>query len=357
VFSIEMMPARKGDSLWIEYGDPAQPHRALIDGGTSGTYQNLRAKVAGLPAKERRLEVLVITHVDDDHIAGILGLLDDTELGLEIRDLWFNGYRHLPKAPLESLGPVQGEKLTSQILRNGISWNNDFDGLAVALDDDGLPITKALPGSMSITVLSPGRAELATLKPVWAAAVRAAGLDPAEPQPEEVEAAPRGLERLGVVPLPEVEILAAKAFEQDTSEANASTISLLLEYDDRRVLLTGDAHPTVLLAALEHLSSDEPLAVDALQVPHHGSEHNVSSELLEYISSPRYLFSTSGAVHHHPHAEAVARVLATKRIPAMLSFNYRSAASSVWDQSELRERWQYDVVFPAESGTGLRIEL
>lgn len=352
-----MMPARRGDSLWIEYGDPTRPHRILIDGGTSGTYHELRTKLLGLPAEERSLELLVVTHIDDDHIAGILRLLVDEGLGLRIRDLWFNGYRHLPDTPLEALGPLQGEKLTDVILRREITWNGDFGGLAVAVGSDGSPVTKTLPGELSLTVLSPGQAELRALKPVWTETVRAAGLDPERPKPEEIEAAPGGLERLGVVVPPDVEMLAETVFTQDTSEANATTIALLAEYDGHRVLLTGDGQPTTLVAAMEGLSPGTPVSVDAVQVPHHGSRFNVSTELLERVTTSRYLFSTSGSIHHHPHQEAVARVLASKKAPATLSFNYRSVDNGMWDLAQLRERWEYDAVYPTESRGGLRIEL
>ena len=43
----------------------------------------LRARIAGLPAGERRFELLVVSHIDNDHIGGVLPMLEDEELGLE----------------------------------------------------------------------------------------------------------------------------------------------------------------------------------------------------------------------------------------------------------------------------------
>ena len=37
LFRVEMLPARQGDCLWIEWGDAQHPYRALIDAGTPGT--------------------------------------------------------------------------------------------------------------------------------------------------------------------------------------------------------------------------------------------------------------------------------------------------------------------------------
>jgi glyoxylase-like metal-dependent hydrolase (beta-lactamase superfamily II) len=43
----------------------------------------------------------VVSHIDADHIGGVIELLEDTALGVSFGDIWFNGYRHLPapKAP------------------------------------------------------------------------------------------------------------------------------------------------------------------------------------------------------------------------------------------------------------------
>jgi len=35
---IEMLPARNGDALWIEYGDAESPRRIIVDGGTEGSF-------------------------------------------------------------------------------------------------------------------------------------------------------------------------------------------------------------------------------------------------------------------------------------------------------------------------------
>jgi glyoxylase-like metal-dependent hydrolase (beta-lactamase superfamily II) len=74
-FTIEMLPARQGDALWIEYGDSAHPRRALIDAGTPETWDVVRPKIEQLAPAERRFELLVVSHIDLDHIGGVLPLL------------------------------------------------------------------------------------------------------------------------------------------------------------------------------------------------------------------------------------------------------------------------------------------
>src|SRR6185436_15979126 len=107
IFRIELLPARHGDCLLLEYGDAARPHRVLIDGGPIGAYGTLSQRLAALPADERELELLVITHVDGDHIEGCLKLLNHRELAT-FRDIWFNGWPHIAQPLKEPPPPRPG---------------------------------------------------------------------------------------------------------------------------------------------------------------------------------------------------------------------------------------------------------
>jgi glyoxylase-like metal-dependent hydrolase (beta-lactamase superfamily II) len=129
MFKIDLMPAAQGDCVWIEYGPPDVPHRVLIDGGTAPTYDHLRARIRQLPEDKRRFDVLIVTHVDADHIEGIIRLLQDDSLGLRFDDIWFNGWKHLPT---DRLGPAQGEMLSVLLGRRArpgrprLPWNRAF---------------------------------------------------------------------------------------------------------------------------------------------------------------------------------------------------------------------------------------
>lgn len=98
---------------------------------------------------------------------------------------------------------------------------------------------------------------------------------------------------------------------QTSYRNNSSTIVLLRSDDDRRILLTGDAGVDALSSAAaeyeRHLGYffDEPLNV--FQIPHHGSENNVSPSLLDRIVGPigsvnsvSAVISSAKASPHHP---------------------------------------------------------
>jgi len=126
-FDINFLPARYGDCIWIEYGTNDEMHRILIDGGTSGTKSDIRELIEALPEDQRKFELVVVTHVDRDHIEGILALLEEEKLAFKVEDFWFNGWEHLPEDNREEFGPVQGERLTAAILKHHVKWNKAFD--------------------------------------------------------------------------------------------------------------------------------------------------------------------------------------------------------------------------------------
>ena len=80
-FSLDVLRARKGDCLILHFG-AAEPRLIMIDGGPSNVYQpHLKPRLEALRV-QRRLEegrplvvdALLVSHVDDDHIKGILEL-------------------------------------------------------------------------------------------------------------------------------------------------------------------------------------------------------------------------------------------------------------------------------------------
>lgn len=367
MFRIVMLPAGHGDCLWVEYGDSQSPHRILVDGGPPGTYKRILApRLERLPAEQRKFELLVVTHVDSDHIGGILDLLDDSALGFEARDIWFNGYRHLPDpgeletgvrpepANADLLGGVQGERLTTHLLRRPRHWNAAFDCGRVALPQAGDIPAKRLPGGMSITLLSPTLDKLAKLKPKWLREVQAAGLAPniAVAEPEEE------LELLGA---PDIESLVHQPFFEDDAEANGSSIALMLEFDGRRVLLAGDAHPGVLTSSIQQLSARESsrggkLRFDVCKLPHHASKSNVSPALLAAINCPCYFVSTSGAYFRHPDQQALARVIKLGGDQPALHFNYRTEQTRPWAETRLMEKYLYSTAYPTGDDDGIMME-
>src|SRR5688572_23173258 len=229
--ALNFLPAKFGDCIWIEYGTSGDTHRILIDGGTAGTRNILKQMIDELPEAERHFDLMVVTHIDRDHIEGILGLLEDAdELNFTIGDFWFNGFKHLPEDDNEAFGAVQGERLTAAILKHELPWNITFEGNAVVIEDENnLPVIN-LAVNMKLTLLSPYIEHLVKLRPKWEEEVKAAGLVPGFGMEEGApEVDDPDVEGFGANP--DIEVLNNSVFKEDDAKANGSSIAFLLEHD------------------------------------------------------------------------------------------------------------------------------
>jgi len=354
-FNIEMAPAAHGDCLLLQYGSNSISHRVLIDGGPYQCYPALAQRII---QHADGLQLLVVTHVDADHVEGIVKLLQDSSLAVPIREVWFNGWRQIQPFS-DTLGPITGEYLSALITDHSLPWNCAFGGKAVATDPPVYPVVE-LEGGLSLTVLSPSRVALTRLRRIWERTVQQEGLTPGSARDAERHMAlSRRFGRHGILSGFNMDELAWEAETSDDSIVNGSSIALLAEFEDHRVLLAGDAHPTVLEKAIRALLASRQLAklrLNAFKLSHHGSERSITNSLLRLLDCHNFLISTNGSYFGHPDDRAIARVIRHGGPGVVLHFNYRQADSRFWDDSELRKRENFQVVYP-DDNNGLIVDL
>ena len=308
IFTIEALDASEGDCLLVHHGTPDDPAHTLIDGGPARTYnralaprlRDLRAALGRGDRDPLTLTLVVLTHIDDDHVAGLLKLFealadarDARQPALvDVAELWHNAFddlvgrdqveaalRYLERLPVDDphgtvAGTRQGRDLRDLARRLGVVVNAPFGGL-VARPDDAAIVVDHL--DLRLTVLGPTRAELDAYQARWDRDLREGGL------------AGAGL---------------------DTSVFNLSSIMLLAESDGRRALLSGDGRGDHLLAGLlaaGRLDADDPAStfhVDVFKLPHHGSARNVTPELLRRVTADTYIISANGK-HDNPDVETL----------------------------------------------------
>lgn len=355
---VAMLPVGPGTSMWVQWSVGTRTHRLLGDGGVWHTYRAVWERVRELPRSKRRFELVVCSHIDGDHIDGLIRLLHDRDaLGLRIGTFWFNGWRHLGGPQV--LGVAQGEYLGA--LLDSIAPEVGWNGTPLVVEP-GAPLpTCDLPGDVLVTVVSPFRPQLERLRTDWRKEVGDAEPGDSRRARERFQTASR-LRRyagLGAGQVLGGDDAAPDALPaaRDSTVTNASSIAVLVERAGSSVLLTGDAAPEVLRAGIARLLSDrglDHLHVDALVVPHHGSNEHTTPELLEIVSADRYLFSSDGSLYDHPGAKAVEAVLdaeAARGSTPELVFNYRTEFTAGWLDRTLRPDVGYTAVLAAGTAT------
>ena len=335
---VEMLPAERGDCILIEYGaGTTLTNRVLIDGGpvNSDLYEGVRNRLLKVPVSSdgrRHFELLVVTHVDTDHIEGVIKILQDTELACSFDDIWFNGWKQIEHLdPVHTLGPKQGEFLGALITKQERPWNNHFDGNAILTDGADLPECK-LQGGLKLTILSPTLKDLEKLAKAWAKVMKAAGFDPGDTETVLEKFESKWWAR------PHVPVLGLSGPIQpsaDPSEANGSSIAFLAEYDGYSLLMAGDAKDDVLTAALRTLRSqrnlDGRLPVDAFKLSHHGSKNNTTPQLLKELAADYYLVSTNGNRFDHPDALVIKSIIKNHHgEKPVVCFNYEQPQTLLW---------------------------
>ncbi len=226
-----MLPAAHGDALLVEWGKGRELHRMLVDGGPAVTYRRLHDRIAAL-GRPRMLDRFVVTHIDGDHLEGVVRLLQDRrDLGLRIGDVWFNGWPQLATAPRDLLGPDQGDMLGALLIRDRQPWNESFGHAPVQVPATGDLEPVQLPGGARVTILGPGPRQLRDLRRNWMRVLRELRVTPGN-----VDAALQRLKRRQN--LAGIRDVLGRPAALDNSAANASSISLLFEYEGQSLLLT-----------------------------------------------------------------------------------------------------------------------
>jgi hypothetical protein len=367
MFELTMLPARQGDALWIRWGEAGDPHHIIIDMGTEEIGGQVRQRLEALSQAKRLIDLLVITHVDSDHIGGVLTCLADAERlpGLAINDVWFNGFQHLnggsvpqpeeaPISAMEAMGAAQGERLSSWLRKQ--HWNKAFKGAPVQRVPGQALQSVTLFDNLKLAVLGPTPTRLHEFIDTWVDEVQEAlkkgTLTEVSPGLESLGAKKPALEEKE-----DLELLAETDSTPDDKEANGSSITLLLEYQGNKVLLAGDAFPDDVVEGIKAISGGQRLKLDAFKLPHHCSMRNNIQSLVEAVDCDRWLISTDGTQHHHPDAVAVARVIAYSKVrkPKLL-FNVPSVYNGWWDNDEWRTRYDYVTEYGTKED-GLPIQL
>ena len=326
LFSLDVVRARKGDCFLLHYSVGGKPCHMIIDGGPAGVYAaHLKPRLADIraarglgPGEPLPVEVVVVSHIDDDHISGILDLTRELRearanrapLLVGVRSLWHNSFDALlattpatssqlgaaaleGDATISNVGFFDAAKVLSSIpqghrLRDDatfLAWtiNPAFAGQPIVASTK--PRTINLGDTLKMLVIGPMSAELQELRKMHRKALKGRGRD---------EDAQR--------------LLAAYV---DRSVTNLSSIVLLAETNGKRMLFTGDARGDKILAGLELANAVETggkLHVDILKVPHHGSSNDVERDLFERITADHYVFSGNGE-HGNPERETIEMLL------------------------------------------------
>lgn len=118
-----------------------------------------------------------------------------------------------------------------------------------------------------------------------------------------------------------------EAFEfepKGVSDENEASLALMWEYGKKRVLFMGDANPDAIADRIKNLYGADRLEMEAIKVAHHGSKHSTSHKLMTQVDSEHYFF-TGGNLANKPAIESIMKIVNRKdERRRILHFNNRN---------------------------------
>ena len=332
IFTLDVRRARKGDCLILHYGSPDDPGLALIDGGPANVYQpHLKPRLAEIrkmrgldPDEALPVDMLMVSHIDDDHICGVLELTKELveaktarqPLPLKIKGVWHNTFDDIiGNNAKELLASV-----TSQFGAASVSGEVDTEGLnpdaakVLASVDQGFRLrddSNAL--KLRINPQLKGQLVLAKAKAKKVDMGKGMSFTIVGPMNDEVVALQKAHDEFLKKKKAKKGEASLAAFT-DTSVPNLSSLVVLAEVGKKRILLTGDARGDKVLEGLElvgALKKDGKIHVDIFKCPHHGSRRNNDRVSFRRITADHYVFSGNGE-HGNPHRETLEMLLAER---------------------------------------------
>jgi beta-lactamase superfamily II metal-dependent hydrolase len=332
-FTLDVRRAKKGDCLILHYGSKKDPGLMLIDAGPSSVYKpHLKPRLAEI-RKARGLaengslpvDLLMVSHIDDDHIKGVLDLTKELieaktaqqPLPVKIKSVWHNTFDDIiGNDPKELTAAVTAQFGTASLSGDG----EEVEGL----DPDAAKVLASV--SQGFRLRDDTRALKLRINPEFSGK-----LVLAKEKGKKVDMG-KGLKFTVVGPMngevvalqkqhdtflkkKEKEKGALAAFT-DSSVANLSSVVVLAEVGKKRILLTGDARGDKVLEGLELVGllkkdGKSKIHVDILKGPHHGSNRNVEKIFFDRITADHYVFSGNGE-HGNPERETLEMLLAAR---------------------------------------------
>lgn len=331
---IDFLKAFQGDCIHISLTDSdGNARNIIIDGGIGDTYRKdkgpkgkpvdgeFKELIDRIKDDKQYVDLLIITHVDDDHIGGVLEWFKQEPNAYQmIREVWFNSGKKiadwLKEKENEDVNRKFGDgAILATSIPQGVDFGKYIQEKGILSERIILQGDKLERFGVVFRIISPNREKLEKLLKGWKIKdplLQTAG------KPHDYD------ESIN-------QHLASDTFSEDTAYPNGSSIAFILTASEKDFLFLGDAHPSVIVQGLDffEIRQELPLVAEFVKVSHHGSKFNTDETMLDCVSTDKYVISTNGDDNQHPHKKLLARIL-KKNQACTLYFNYKERTDMIF---------------------------
>lgn len=263
---INMLPADEGDCLHIRLLSGDTRYNVVIDSGPSACAFQFRTLIDQIRNREEDVDLLCFTHIDDDHIKGAEQTFSERTFdSSHIKQIWMN----LPDSIVKSSVTVQLPDYQNVTVESACRLFSYITARKIPCATKVVSGDQITLGSTQITAILPQPGRLQAYYRAW------------EKEEERLR------RRKQYFPIGGV--------RRDTSPYNGSSISLMVTTEHGKLLFAGDAFATDLAVAARSHAGEEGFTL--VKLPHHGSDRNVSVDLLDALNCRNFLISTQSTAY------------------------------------------------------------
>ncbi len=274
---IDMLSVGNGDAIIIRTSDNTNEHVVLIDAGHHSDGETVINHIEKWTTRKDVIDLLISTHPHDDHIGGLLEVLDK----MKVQEVLIHDPNTFQEQ-IKSLKSIATREQTERAKKSLDSLNKVID----KIDCKGIPCKQPFTGveyelldGATLTIVGPTEEFYTNLAPQI------------KSRQEQTTTYSRS----------DAEVVDEN---DDASPFNNSCVITLLTYKGSKYLFTADAGPKSFDSVIE-CSSEDLSNVHWMQIPHHGSKSNITSELIDYFSPEVAYVSAKGGDGIHPSPEVV----------------------------------------------------
>lgn len=293
---IHMLKAEHGDCFLISFENSVgNKMNILVDGGVRKTYkEELKGILSDIVNREEQLDIIIVTHIDNDHIGGIISLFEDKDFvkTLKPKEIIYNFYS--PEIEYNTkdtyVSYTQGDHLSKLLKEYNVQ------------ETCKIKISKAKSGTifkfdnMELYILSPLPSDINALNEDW------------KKNTNQITSYKDDYKD---------SIENWNNFEETytPSLTNKSSISFIMKLKSKLVLMMGDAPPDIIYNQLIQYKNyighplDAPLQFSAVKLSHHGGENSINKKLLSSIICNDFMISTNGKIYKHPRKKTMIQIL------------------------------------------------
>jgi beta-lactamase superfamily II metal-dependent hydrolase len=345
----------------------------LCDGGRSRSMENVvLAELTKLHKAKKKLDAVYVSHIDQDHITGVITLLEaEAEWRVydlhtknknkkkhptikepkkprppDIENIWHNAFGDQIGKQAGAVTSLLAAAAPTLLASSSLALNavgEDAYQIATSVGD-GIKVsrfasktflnipTNTLPGqqkvdllmfdpkkpkvvanigSMTMTVVGPLKEQMDDLKTVWEKWVDDNKGKVQSLNDELTKSINNFANSSGRVSALDI-ATAGGAFDGVTIP-NLASLMLMAEEGNKRILLTGDSHDELIIRGLQETgymanNNQSAIHVDVLKVQHHGAGANMSDDIFPARVSADHYIFCGNGAHDNPELDVIQRV-------------------------------------------------